>query len=153
MNIKKSKIKLTALALCVGISGFSSATPSANFDKANKAVDKNIKPVIESVKKGGIYAGTIDNSCNNSSSCNAVINEANGLAISQAFADNYRDISYTKSIMHDSTSYAADLALNKKSKDIYNVLVNTKNQAFQKAQLEMLVDIDQQLRLLNSKFK
>jgi len=117
MNIK-SKMKLSALALCVGISGVASATPSANFDKTNN-----------------------------------VVKTVNSLAESQAFADNDSDISYSKRIMQDSTSYANDLALKKKSKDIYKVLVNTKNQALQKAQIEVLVDIDQQLRLLNSKIK
>ena len=97
----------------------------------------------------GIYKGITDNTCNYNGSCNEVINTANTLMAAQAF-DGYNTV-LKRSILQGSTPYAINLALLNKSPDSYQALQDTEMNAYQKAQLAMLTDIDQQLRKLNHK--
>lgn len=96
----------------------------------------------------GIYKGIADNSCNYSSGCNETIRTANALMVAQAF-DGY-STALKQSIMQGSLPYAINLGLLNKHPNSYQALQDTEMNAYQKAQLAMLTDIDQQLRKLNS---
>ena len=98
----------------------------------------------------GLYKGVADNSCNYSSGCNETIRTANAIMAEQAMGGN-SDITVNQQIISGSLSYVFNLALLNKSPKVYQALNDTKNQAYQKAQLAMLTDIDQQLRKLNQK--
>lgn len=98
----------------------------------------------------GIYKGVSDASCNYSESCNGIVSKANDLYMAKAMGSN-QDIYMNKQIINNSVTYAQNLALLDTSPKVYQALKDTKNQAYQKAQLAMLTDIDQQLRKLNQK--
>ena len=96
----------------------------------------------------GIYKGIADNSCNYHSGCNETIRTAIAIMAGQAMGGD-SDIVVNKQIIRGSLSYVFNLALLDKSPNVYKALKDTKNQAYQQAQLAMLTDIDQQLRKLN----
>lgn len=111
--------------------------------------EKQIKQIKQINLDDGIYKGLADNSCNYGIGCNELVAKAHDLYAAQSMNGDY-DIAVNQQIINASPSYVFNLALLDKSPNVYQALNDTKNQAYQKAQLSLLTDIDQQLRQLNA---
>ncbi|GGG08187.1 MULTISPECIES: hypothetical protein [Cysteiniphilum] len=117
------------------------------------AFSKDIVSQSDQVKSDdGIYKGLADNSCNYGVGCNEIVNKAHGLYASQTMSGDY-DIAVNQQIINTSLSYAFNFALLDTAPKVYQALNDTKQHAYQQAQLAMLTDIDQQLRKLTHAIK
>ncbi|WP_192484656.1 MULTISPECIES: hypothetical protein [Cysteiniphilum] len=121
-------------------------------EKENLIVSKSNYPIMAMANKAavdlnnGIYKGIADNTCNYGYDCNEVIAKSHDLYWAQIFqSQSYAD----QEIIANSTNYAIGLGLNKNSPNAYKVLNDVKTHAYGQAQLAMLADIGEQLRLLN----